>query len=68
MNKPTYYLWKNDFPTEEAFKNAKEKYRTLGFRVVTFQDGPQNHEILEGIRAMLQNHSNGSTPLVTKRK
>lgn len=68
MKKPTYYLWKNDFPTEEEFKNAKEKYQTLGFRVVTFCDGPEIYDIHKGIRTMIQNHIDGSTPLITKRK
>jgi len=59
LSKPTYYLWKNDFQTEEEFEKAKENFWNLGFRVVTFCDGQNNHNIHEGIRAVIQNHVDG---------
>lgn len=59
MSKPTYYLWKNDFSTEEAFIKAKEKFTNLGFRVVTFNDRKKEKDLREGIRAVIQNHCNG---------
>ena len=54
LNKPVYYLWKNDFSTQEEFEAAKEKYRKLGFRIVTYLDGPGT--IHEGLKALIGNH------------
>lgn len=62
MNKPTYYLWKNDFLTPEDFETAKEKYRRLGFRVVTYQDGHNEKDIHEGLKALIKNHYKGEQP------
>lgn len=56
MNKPTYYLWRNEFQTEEEFTNITTKYRELGFRVVTFLDGNPDKDINEGIKAVIKNH------------
>lgn len=56
MNKPTYYLWKNDFSTQEDFETAKEKYRKLGFRVVTYLDGQNDKNIHDGLKAVIKNH------------
>lgn len=56
MNKPTYYLWKADFQTEEEFIHTKEKYTDLGFRVVTYIDGNSSRDIHGGIRALIKNH------------
>jgi hypothetical protein len=56
MNKPTYYLWKTDFQTQAAFESAKELYSELGFRVVTFQDGQNDNDIHEGLKAIIKNH------------
>ena len=56
LGKPTYYLWKNDFPTEEAFEQTKEKYRKLGFRVVTYLDGRSENNIHDGLKAIIKNH------------
>lgn len=39
MEKPTYYLWKNDFDTEEKWLKAKETFEGYGFRVVLLADG-----------------------------
>ncbi len=56
MHKPTYYLWKKDFSSEAEWKTVKETYRKLGFRVVTFLDGPEDKNIHDGLKAVLQNH------------
>ena len=56
MSKPTYYLWKNEFQTEQEFLNLKTKYKHLGFRVVVFGDGSPNKDINEGIKAVIKNH------------
>lgn len=58
MHKPTYYLWKTDFHTEDEFNQTKEKYRNLGFRVVTYLDGNNQKDIHSGIKALIQNHWN----------
>lgn len=58
MYKPTYYLWKTDFHTEEEFIDTKEKYTNLGFRVVTYLDGNSKKDIHNGIKALIQNHLN----------
>lgn len=34
----------------------KEKYIRMGFRVVTFKDGPADRNIEEGIKALIKNH------------
>ena len=56
MSKPTYYLWKNDFSTQEEFEAAKVKFRELGFRVVTYLDGPSDKNIHDGLKAVIKNH------------
>ena len=49
LRKPTYYLWRNDFPSQEEFED-------IGFRVVTFLDGDSNINIHDGIKALVKNH------------
>lgn len=56
MNKPTYYLWKNDFSSQEEYEKAKEKYRNLGFRVVSYLDGRNDKNIHDGLKAVIKNH------------
>lgn len=56
MNKPTYYLWKNDFSSQEEYEKAKEKYRNLGFRVVSYLDGQNDKNIHDGLKAVIKNH------------
>ncbi len=56
MSKPTYYLWKNDFSSQEEFETTKETYRKLGFRVVTFLEGQEEKDIHEGLKAVIKNH------------
>ena len=57
LNKPTYYLWKNDFSSQEEYETAKELYKNLGFRVVTYLDGRSNKNIHNGLKALIKNHS-----------
>lgn len=56
MSKPTYYLWKNDFSSQEALETAKEAYRKQGFRIVTYLDGAKDKNIHDGLKAVIQNH------------
>ena len=56
LMKPTYYLWRTDYPSLEDFEADKEKYRKLGFRIVTFADGQPDKNIHTGIKALIQNH------------
>ena len=56
MRKPTYYLWRNDFSSEEEYNATKDKYRNLGFRVVTYQDGQSDKDIHVGLKAVIKNH------------
>ena len=56
MNKPTYYLWKNELSTHEEFEKEKEKYKKLGFRVVTYLDGQKDKNIHDGLKAIIKNH------------
>lgn len=56
MAKPTYYLWKSDFQSEEEFAHIKERYTNFGFRVVTYQDGQRENNIHDGLKALIKNH------------
>ncbi|WP_418462581.1 hypothetical protein [Frisingicoccus sp.] len=56
MRKPTYYLWRNDFSTQEEFEEVKEKYRNFGFRVVSYFDGRDKNSIHDGLKAIIKNH------------
>ena len=56
MSKPTYYLWKTDFSSEKEYETAKDKYRELGFRVVTYLDGQNDKNIHDGLKAVIKNH------------
>lgn len=57
MPKPTYYLWKKDFTSQEEFEITKEKLKKLGFRVVTYMDGQPGNNIHDGLKAVIKNHS-----------
>ena len=52
----------NDFSPEE-YKNAKERYARMGFRVVTFKDGRSSLDIRDGIKAVIKNHIAGDVEL-----
>ena len=56
LRKPTYYLWRNDFSSQEEFEAERRKYADIGFRVVTFLDGNSDADIHNGIKAMVRNH------------
>ena len=56
LRKPTYYLWRNDFSSQEEFEAERRKYADIGFRVVTFSDGDPDADIHNGIRALIKNH------------
>ena len=56
LRKPTYYLWRNDFSSQEEFEAERKKYADIGFRVVTFLDGTSNTNIHDGIKALVKNH------------
>lgn len=56
MHKPTYYLWRNDYPTQEEYEFAKEHLIRIGFRVVTFFDGKPDADIHSGLKALIKNH------------
>ena len=45
LRKPTYYLWRSDFSSQEEFEAERRKYVGIGFRVVTFQDGNPDTDI-----------------------
>ena len=56
MKKPTYYLWRNDFSTQEEYETEKERFSKIGFRVVTYFYGKQDQDIHAGIKDLVRNH------------
>ena len=56
LRKPTYYLWRNDFSSQEEFEAERRKYADIGFRVVIFLDGDSKTNIHDGIKALVKNH------------
>ena len=60
MQKPTHYLWKDNFTTLEEYEKKKAYYTNLGFRVVTFQNGDPGFDIHDGIKQIIKNHYEGS--------
>ena len=56
MKKPVRYLWQNDFLTEEALEEAKERYRLQGFRVVTYYGGSLDILLQDELKKIIQNH------------
>ena len=56
MNKPTYYLWRNDFSSQQEFEEAKVQFLNLGFRVVVFLDGSSEKNIHDGLKSLIKNH------------
>ena len=56
INKPTYYLWRDHFSSQEDFDAAKERFTRIGFRVVTYLDGRPDKDIHIGIKALIRNH------------
>lgn len=63
IKKPTYYLWRNDFSTQEEYEAEKERFSKIGFRVVTYLDGKSDHDIHTGIKALVKNHWEENSPL-----
>lgn len=57
MAKPSYYLWKSDFLNEDALSKEKKKYADAGFRVVIYRDGKSPDNIHDGLKALIQNHT-----------
>ena len=62
MKKPVYYLWRNDFSTQEEYKAAKDRLERMGFRIVTYLDGKQDQDIHAGIKALIRNHWEENSP------
>ena len=56
LHKPTYYLSRTDFSSQEEFEAERKKYANIGFRVVTFLDGDSKTNIHDGIKALVKNH------------
>ena len=56
MSKPTYYLWRNDFSSQEEFDEARVQFLNLGFRVVVFLDGSSKKNIHDGLKELIKNH------------
>ena len=56
LKKITYYLWRNSFSSQEAYEKAKARLSDMGFRVVTFTDGPDSRPLWEAVRAVIENH------------
>lgn len=56
INKPTYYLWRDHFSTQEDFDTAKERFTRIGFRVVTYLDSQPSNDIHIGMKALIRNH------------
>lgn len=63
MKKPTYYLWRNDFSTQEEYKEAQERFERIGFRVVTYLDGNPDQDIHTGIKTLVRNHWKENIPI-----
>lgn len=63
MKKPTYYLWRNDFSTQEEYKEAQERFEKIGFRVVTYLDGNPDQDIHTGIKTLVRNHWKENIPI-----
>lgn len=56
MQKPPYYLWHDASATQEEYEKEKDHYIKTGFRVVTFIQKQNDHDILEAMKALIQNH------------
>lgn len=55
-SKPTYYLWRNDFSTQEKYEAVKDYFTRIGFRVVTYYDGQEEKNIHIAIKMLIKNH------------
>ena len=56
MQKQSYYLWHNASATQEEYEKEKDHYTKTGFRVVTFIQEKNDCDILEAMKALIQNH------------
>lgn len=62
MQKPTCYLWKNNYASQAEYEKAKESCRQMGFRAVTFVNGPKDSPACDALKALIKNHLKGSLP------
>ncbi len=56
MEKPTHYIWRKDFFTQQEYEKEKEKYENSGFRTVTFYDGTDTN-LSDEIQTYIQEHA-----------
>ncbi len=47
MRRPVYYLWRQDYPSEAAYEQAKNLLGRSGFCTVTFTDEQASYSVQE---------------------
>ena len=55
-NRFTRYLWRQEFASEEEYESAKQYFRGLGYRVVTFSFAPGGGDMTVFFRQFIKNH------------
>lgn len=58
LSKPTYYLWKAEFDSQQKFENVKTSLIDSGFRVVVYIDGKIDNDINTAMKCLIKNHWN----------
>lgn len=51
----TYYIWKDENKTNEEIESQANKYKSLGFKVVVFNQSNDTN-ITSGISNIINNH------------
>ena len=62
LSKPTYYLWKAEFDSQQKFENVKTSLIDSGFRVVVYIDGKTDNDINTASLQILEDTDNSLKP------
>ena len=54
LSKPTYYLWKAEFDSQQKFENVKTSLIDSGFRVVVYIDGKIDNDINTAMKCLIK--------------
>jgi len=56
VRKPTYYFWKSTGASQEQFQKQSDLLKRCGFRIALYTDGPEQKDIRQALKTLIQNH------------
>ena len=53
---PTYYFWKSPDAPQEQLQKRYNLLKNCGFRIAIYTDGPEQKDIRQALKTLIQNH------------